>query len=347
MVTVIVFLLGSCTATMTENGIDDSAREDKFFSELKVDEEKIKQFKNLKVPERELSEKKSQDKKLTKKKKVGKNEALKRQKIVKGLQKYPHKYPVDLKKMDKKSRGVWQVYDPKYFPGEKASYVLKYMGIICANMEMQVFDNKLVGKKETFHIKTRVKSSPFYKFIYTFDDHVESFIDVKKFLPVKYYLVQNESRKKVWNMELFDENTLQSYIYYKRIKKERNREYKKVVFTPRYFQDPISVFYFLRGLDHKLGKSYTIPIVKRDELLLFKVKVQKYEKLKFINKKFNTVKLMVSTYTRKGEKKKGESYFWISRDPSKALLKFYAKIKIGSVSGVITEYQSGSKTPKT
>ncbi|MBF0209010.1 MAG: hypothetical protein HQK53_19285, partial [Oligoflexia bacterium] len=118
---------------------------------------------------------------------------------------YPedHEYPNLYKEYDTKSTSVWKRFIPKIYEGERIELALKYLGIVCGNVYLQTMKKALVGQRQAYHFYARAMSAKFYESFYKLDDYVESFIDAETFLPIKYVLVQRESKQLVDDLQLF------------------------------------------------------------------------------------------------------------------------------------------------
>jgi hypothetical protein len=172
---------------------------------------------------------------------------------------------------------------------------------------------------------------------------VESFIDAKRIIPLKYTLIQRESKQRVDDYQVFDTEKRQTYSFYKRVKLKTNEEQKKeeTGYLTKYFQDSLSALFFTRGLKFEPGKIIEFPLVNRGKTLIVKLKVLSVEDIKVNNKFQKAYKIEASSYPLEGEKKDGYVLFWYSQDPEQRLLKFSAKVKFGNVSGEIVDYKKG------
>jgi hypothetical protein len=76
---------------------------------------------------------------------------------------------------------------------------------------------------------------------------------------------------------------------------------------------------------------------------MLKVKVSAIEKIEVKGEEIEAIKIDAETRFPGILKKSGDINFWYSNDDQKRLLKFSAKVKLGSISGELTDYKPGQK----
>jgi hypothetical protein len=183
-----------------------------------------------------------------------------------------------------------------------------------------------------------LKSAPFYRFMYSLDDVIESFVDKDNFIPIKYSLMQREKNKSVDDFQFFDWENKLSLFRYKKVKEGKVHKKSKDIPIPQFFQDAFSPLFFLRGLPLKDGDKYSFPIVTRSKMTIFDLEVIGRETIDSEIGKRKAIKMRALTRYSGDFVKKGEMTFWFSDDDRRIFLKFKAEVKIGSVWGEIVEY---------
>ncbi|MBL7664901.1 MAG: DUF3108 domain-containing protein [Bacteriovoracaceae bacterium] len=251
----------------------------------------------------------------------------------------PADYPPELLEFDKASIEIWKKFIPKMTIGESIIYDITYTGIVIGKVAMTTGPINKIQNRDAYQIVGRLKSAPFYSYVYDIDDQVESYIDKEYFTPVKFALVQRESSKKINNLELFDREELKSYYRYRKTKDDETIFKKKDTFIPRYFQDSFSAMFFLRGLPLKVGETYTFPVVTNAKIWLMDINVLGKEKIETAIGTKDSIKLRAITRYTGEVVKKGVIDFWLSDDDKRFMLKFNAEVKIGSVKGAIVSYE--------
>lgn len=248
------------------------------------------------------------------------------------------------KKYDDKSKLIWAEFKPKIFYNEKMEIDIRYFGVTAGKVILHTLeDNKEVNGRPTFHFQVILKSAPFYSYIYRLDDLLNVYVDMDDFKPIKYSLVQDESKQQVQDLQLFDHEKNLTQFWYKRLKEgKEKKEYKKME-TPEYMLDSLSPLFFFRGLDLSIGKKYEFPIITRAKMWVLKAEVAAHEKIRIGKKTYDAIKMKAETRYPGVLKKRGDINFWYSNDDKRKILKFEAKIKIGTVEGVLTDYEPGRR----
>jgi hypothetical protein len=282
------------------------------------------------------------DKKKTQKKKTKK--ASKKKKLtskveLKQTQKYPDEFPERLMSFDKQSQKYWNQFKPVLFQGEETVLNISYMGVSTGKITLTTKKDTKIGDSDVFHINARVKTAAFYSYLYELDDYCDSYVKKDSFKPLKFSLIQRQSAQNIDDLQLFDHDKLKTYSFYKRVTDKKTKKKKSVGNVPHYFQDPLSIVYFIRSLPMNPGSTYEIPIVNKGKVELLVATVEKNESIKTEIGKISATKISVHTNHKGKTIEGGKMTFWYSNDARKIFLRFKAKIKIGSVSGEIHSYK--------
>jgi hypothetical protein len=222
--------------------------------------------------------------------------------------------------------------------GEKIQLHISYMGVSTGKIKMETRKSVKLGGHESYHVHARVKTADFYSYLYSVDDICDSYIRKDNFIPLKFSLIQRESAQDIDDLQLFDQGEHKTYSLYKRVTKEKTKKKKKIEFIPKKFQDPLSVFYFIRGLPMDKRK-YIIPIVNQGRVEILSAKFDMVETIKTDIGTMEAYRVDVSTKHKGKTIEGGKMTFWFSADEKRIFLKFNAKIKIGSISGEIDSYE--------
>lgn len=255
--------------------------------------------------------------------------------------KYPENYPELFKQYDQKSKGIWSQFKPIFYKGEQTIMSISYLGVTAGYITILSKGVVKLGDRLAYDFYARFKSRDSYRYFYWLDDYIESFVDKETFLPIKYSLIQREKKQNVDDLQLFDTKKLQNYTWYKRVKEGSNRNEKKTVFIPYFLQDSFSALQFVRGLPLKKGDLYEFPVATRANSWILKLEVLGEETINVLDKDTKAIKIKAETHFPGVLQKSGDIIFWYSADEMKRLLKFQAKVKIGSIQGDIVEYKPG------
>ena len=252
-------------------------------------------------------------------------------------------YPEEYKKYDRRYHSLWKEVSHKIFYGEEMELEIKYFRVVAGRIVIKTMPNTFVSNREVYHIQGNIRSAPFYRYIYKLRDSIETFLDVKTFLPLKYSLIQRESGQKVNDLQVFNHQDLQTHFTYKRVKKGKTKEIDKAVPIPHYFQDSFSALQFARGLPFMIGKKYEFPVVTRGKVWIVQMEALKREKLKIANRKYSAIKVKAKTKFPGVLRKKGDIFFWFSDDPTRKILGFDARVKFGKIKARLVRYRAGQK----
>ncbi len=247
------------------------------------------------------------------------------------------------KTWDLESKRVWKKFTPYVRVGEELIYEVSFLGVLAGHVRMTTKPVTKVAGKEAYHFYAQLKSGRWYDFIYKLDDYIETFVERESFRPLKYTLIQRESSQKVDDLQLFDLESSMTYLDYYRLKDGQEKKENKQEMIPEYFQDSYSALPFMRGVEMKVGDIHQFPIVTRGKIWLLKYEVIGVEEVKVQGKWIKALKIKAETQYPGVLEKKGDILFWFDQSDFKRPVKFLAKVKIGSVEGILTDYKPGKK----
>lgn len=336
----ILLISSSCSTNWNKffaNEEDTLKRNEKLMKDFKVDKKVLEKFETTEIPqEPKIKESPKIKKSVEVKKLKSKTKVITTKKIVKKL--YPNGYPENLKELSKKTKKTFESFTPTLNINEKMYMDINYLGVSTGKIVITTMPKTVISKKEVFHFNARMQTSRYYSYLYELDDQIDSYVTTDSFIPLKFSLIQRESGQDVDDLQLFDLDAKKGFKFYKRVTEKKTRKRQGEFFLTDYFQDPLSLTYFLRGLEYKKGTEYLIPFYNKGELKTFKVKVLGTETISTNIGKKKAFKLRASSDYTGDTIKSGDMTFWFSNDKDRVFLKFEAKIKIGSISGDIEKY---------
>lgn len=251
-------------------------------------------------------------------------------------------YPPEYIEYDKKYSKVWKKLNAKYRKGEIHKLNISWSIFSAGEITLETLGHVFVGEEEAFGFSANLVSAEYFESIYKLKDKLESFVSRDSFLPIKYTLSQRESGQNVDDLQLFDQKEMKVYFSLKREKKGKTTNKNEEKYTPKYFLDSFSVLHFIRAIDFKVGQSFSIPVMTRAKLWLLNAQVDKVEEITIMGKKVKAYRIKAETQFPGVLKKSGDILFWYSADDLKKLLRFEAKVKIGTIKGELTSYQEGN-----
>ncbi|EQC47394.1 DUF3108 domain-containing protein [Bacteriovorax sp. Seq25_V] len=250
-------------------------------------------------------------------------------------------YPPEFIKYNTQFKKYWVEQKPFFKVGEKFKLSVSWSIFKAGDIELETLGELEIGGRKVIGFKAKMESAEYFESIYKLKDSIESYVTYDNFLPVKFSMQQRESGQSVDDLQLFDSEKLKTYFYYHRLKKGKKKEINKEEFTPRFFTDSFSALHFIRGMNLNVGDEFVVPVVTRAKVWLLKAKVSHYENIEIMGKKVKAILIKAETQFPGVLKKSGDILFWYSADPSHKILKFEAKIKIGTVKGELIDYQEG------
>jgi hypothetical protein len=335
---------------------------------FELDKTQVEKYKTVSAEEakakadKEADEKKSKptNKRLTKKEKAKLLQEERKAKLTKGtpaknltivpvvikpapVNSLPTDYPEEYKNYDVKSKVAWGKFKPSFYQGEESIMAISYLGVTAGYITILSKEVVSLNNKLAYHYYARFKSSDAYRYFYWLDDKLDTFVEKDDFLPMKYSLIQREKKQNVDDLQLFDFKKMMTYSFYKRVKEGSNKDEKLEAAIPSLSQDSFSALQFVRGLPLNKGDIYEFPVVTRGKFWLLKVEVMGQESTSVNGKDIEAIKIRAETNFPGVLKKSGDINFWYGIGPERKLLKFQAKIKLGSIYGELVEYKPGIK----
>ncbi|RME14416.1 MAG: DUF3108 domain-containing protein [Bdellovibrio sp.] len=310
----------------------------KFIEQKKVEEIKKNQEFSQLVKIKELPNKPSQSTPPPQKVEAKRKKAKKRKKIAKMKKNKNTQTP---KKVISKKKSEETVQISKPFPfriGEKVVLSVNYFKVSAGTITFEVLPFASVNGRKAYHFVARVKSNKVFSFFYKVDDWAETYVDQDTFLPLAFNVHVNESQHAKEIKMYLDHKNLKGTYWEKKIDKKGKKESKKKVWDikPR-AQDALSVLFYLRSQDLKVGKTIHTFIADDGKNVIFTGKVLRKEALKTDLGTFQTLVVKPEFKVEGVFKPIGDIYFWFTDDDYKQLVRFEAKIKIGTLVGELVE----------
>jgi hypothetical protein len=255
---------------------------------------------------------------------------------------YPADFPEDFKAMDLKSQSIWEKFKPLFYQGEQSILAISYLGVTAGYITVSSQNIVNIGGRNAFHYTARFKSREAYRYFYWLDDSLETYIEKSTYLPIKYSLIQREKKQNVDDLQLFDFKKLKTSNWYKREKEGVKTDDKNENYIPRFVQDSFSALQFTRGLPLKKGDTYDFPVVTRGKAWLLKLEVLGEETTTVNDHDIKAIKIKAETHFPGVLQKSGDIIFWYAADDMRRLLKFQAKVKLGSIFGELVDFKAGT-----
>ena len=219
--------------------------------------------------------------------------------------------------------------------GEKFTYSIQWLGLNVGTATLEVKEVVEVEGRQAYHIVSTARSNRLISKIYKVRDHVHSFVDVERFVPLRFEKYQSEGFYR--SKEIITYNHDAHTAVQKSLISGESKDIKILPNT----QDVLSCLYYFRIQDVKAGKSVFIPVNARDKNYTLEVKALKLEMLRVARiGTFRVIKVEPLAKFRGIFVKKGKILIWITDDKEKIPLLVRTKVPIaGSVDIVLTKIE--------
>ncbi len=229
--------------------------------------------------------------------------------------------------------------------GETLRFSATFWGLEGGTLYLNVLPTKHIRGREALHIRARIISSPLLGLFYRMDNTMETLMDREGLFSHRFHLKQDESKKKVDQIEFFDQE--KHLIHYWKKQVHREKGFKLRQFTKKtkdYVQDTLSVMYYVRTLDLKVGEKHKFPVVSNGKTWDISVNVLRKEEIETTVGTFPAIALDMEAYFEGKLEKKKETLLWLSDDTNRYILQMEIKIKIGRLTAYLEEILHGTRS---
>lgn len=218
--------------------------------------------------------------------------------------------------------------------GEKLVIDLTWLALPAGRGVLEVRPGPNLQGRPTFHLWGNVLSSRVVDAIYHVDNTIESFIDQQGFIPYKFLLSMFETAQKKETRVAFDHPQAKALYWSKRIsEKWGNQDIDRTdAIVPKSY-DMFSALYYARSFDFDLNKKESFWIYENGQNLSVELLPIAKEIVTTKAGVFQCWKIKVDVKLNNVLRPTGDLYMWLSDDSKKYLVKFDAKVKIGSLMG--------------
>ncbi len=221
--------------------------------------------------------------------------------------------------------------------GERMILSLNWGALSAGDARLEVREGFPAKGRPTFRLWGHVLSSKLVDAVYHVENTIESFIDKQWLLPYKFLLHMVESAQLKETRASFDHTKNQVHYWAKRVsEKWGNATEDRVDNAYPLARDMFSGLYFARVLDFELGKTVEIPIYENRQNILAVLTPVGNEFVRTKAGAFQCWKIKLSIKVDNVLRPTGDLYMWLSDDSKRYLVKFDAKLKIGSLVGELT-----------
>ena len=213
--------------------------------------------------------------------------------------------------------------------GEHLSFDINYGFINAGTATMEVLRLIEYGGRPCYQVVTRATSNSFFSTFYAVDDRVESIIDAIGLFSWRFEKNLREGSYRSDRMYVFDQR--EHFTVYE----------SDTIDVAPWVQDAISVLYYVRSQELKVGTSLFIDNFTDGKNYPLEVKVLKKENITVKAGNFDCIVVEPLTQSVGVFRHEGQLKVWLTDDRLKMPVLMKSKILVGSVSAELTGYKLG------
>lgn len=228
---------------------------------------------------------------------------------------------------------VAEASEDLWFPvGEKMEYKL-YWGIIpVGRAEFQTFWDKFEGR-DAVVLRATARTTAIVAALYPVEDVIESVVDPKTFLPLKYTQKLREGRHERDDEVLFDH--AKGVATWRKIGKS---DETKTITIDKDTRDVLTLTYMMRGGEFAVDEKRLFKVLVDDKLYSLFIQGIKREKLKVGDYgKMDTLELEPHAKFGGIFVRKGKVRLWFSLDDRKVCVRMTGKVPLADVKAILTK----------
>lgn len=211
--------------------------------------------------------------------------------------------------------------------GETLDYNLTWLRINGGTARMTIAP--MDQERTRYRITSIAKSSPGFARIFKVRDEIETIVAGDDFSTLRYTKRLDERGDKIEEVTTVEDGVA-----------TRKRKKIKKLAVPRPVFDPISVIYYLRGLDLTPGKSHELTLVADGKLYTVHARVRRRETIQTPAGKFETV-LVEPEMITEGVAREERMFIWYSDDDRRVPVRIRTEMKVGAITATLRHVQSG------
>lgn len=215
--------------------------------------------------------------------------------------------------------------------GETLDYTLAWLKVTGGTARMTIAPMEDDGQS-SLRITSVAKSSPAFSRIFKVRDEIETIVAAEDFSTLRYVKRLDERGDRIEEVTTVEDGVA-----------TRTRKKVKRVRVPRPVFDPISVIYYLRGLDLTPGKSHELTIIADGKIYTVHARVKRREKIQTPAGSFATV-LVEPEMINGGVVREERMFIWYSDDERRLPVRIRTEIKVGAITATLRGVQNGVTT---
>ena len=206
--------------------------------------------------------------------------------------------------------------------GERLTYSVKVAGLSAGKQVTQVVGEMTLDGQSVYHVTSERQSGSMFGKMYHFRDWVESYMMTECLYPLKH-VKEIEDRSYKARVEV-------SFDHFAGQAQYTKNDRRHPIEVPVGIQDELSMLYFLRSKELKVGQTYSFPVLIRDKAENVKLEVYRRQVLKTeALGRVETIALRTS-----------HGYLmWLTNDNRRVPVRIEAELPIGKLVGTLEKLE--------
>ena len=221
--------------------------------------------------------------------------------------------------------------------GERFQYQIRWNIFTGGKMSLSVANDVYVEGERAFHIIADTETEGIFRRLYPFRAKVESFASKTDFLPLRYHFSSWTPDETILEVVTYPRGQIKGHWVQEKYERKKKKVKEEVFPTAAYFQDPLSIIYYLRTQNLEVGEMIEVPLsIDRKDCKIM-VKVLRNSKIRVMGKVWNSFVLEPGVSLAGVPFQKGTLWIWLSADSDRIPLYFSARAALGVVSATLIE----------
>ncbi|MEW6358092.1 MAG: DUF3108 domain-containing protein [Planctomycetota bacterium] len=235
----------------------------------------------------------------------------------------------------------YQIQRVPFKPGEKATYQFGWNGIPSASGWAKVTTRKWEGK-EYYLLEVSTRTNPLVELLWKMRDHGWTLVEKDTLLPCRHEFYRQENDHRTKHVVLFDREAKVALCLREKLDEDKS---DKIRLSFQFGLDPISLSYFLRGFDWKVGDERRVELIEDNDKYLFTMKAIAKERITVAAGTFDALKLepTIKKLTGRIRKEGGKiktAHIWVTDDERRIPIKLKSKVFIGHIYGDLIKLEN-------
>lgn len=228
-----------------------------------------------------------------------------------------------------------QAQEIPFAAGETLEYQLKWNVFAGGKMFLTVKEDAYLQEERAFHLQGETETEGMFRKFYPFRARIESFVSKRDFLPLRYQYSSWTPDTTVLEVTNFPRGQSKGTYHLDQNKKGTRKEKDETFDLTAFFQDPLSVLYYLRTQELKVGDRIEIPLNADRKNSKVVVKVLRRTRIKAAGKTWDAFVVEPGFALGGMPFKEGSLWIWVSADKARIPLYFSSRAALGVVSGTL------------